>query len=136
MQNIKQFVEMVTHSRKRTGLIWLNRPELLRELEDSGVHVVNLADQQFENVIISDDQLIDLLTGMKPAVSVAFINVEIFLAPRFKDLKYLPYLLSKMTTQEPYQPVFLVFYSNLLYKKFRHHYIGQKQTENHFYEET
>jgi hypothetical protein len=135
MKSIKQFVETVTHSRKRTGVIWLNRPELLQELQNCGIKLINFADQPVDNVIISDDQLVDLLIRSEPTFSVAFLNLEIFLAPRFKDLKYLPYLLSKMTVQEPYHPVFLVFYSKILYRRFRDHYMGQKQTENHFYEE-
>ncbi|GAB3921516.1 hypothetical protein [Mucilaginibacter myungsuensis] len=136
MRNIKQFIQEVAHSRKRTGVVWLNRAELLQEIQECGVKVINIADSAVENVIISDDQLIEILTKNEPATSVAFLNLEIFLAPRFKDLKYLSYLLSKVTVQEPYQPVFLLFYSKILFKKFRDHYINQKQTENHFYEET
>ena len=135
MQSIKQFVDVVTHARKRTGVIWLNRPEILSELKMSEIKLINLAEQPLQSVIISDDQLITMLTGSGYSTGVAFLNLEICLGPRFKDLKYLSFLLPKLTVQEPRQPVFFAFYSGVLYQKFRDHYINQKQTETHFYEE-
>ena len=74
MQSIEQFVEMVAHARKRTGVIWLSRPEILPELKMSGVKLVNLAERPVQNIIISDDQLINMLIGSGYSSGVATLH--------------------------------------------------------------
>jgi len=135
MKSISEFVEQVTFSRKRTGVLLLNDPELLTDLENCGLKLINLADLNFKNIILTDDELINLILGSSPSQPVVLLNLEVFLAPRFKDLKYLDYLLAKLVVKEPKMPIFFAFYSEIIFESFRNYYASQAATEYHIYEE-
>ncbi|MFA6245341.1 MAG: hypothetical protein WC615_00280 [Mucilaginibacter sp.] len=135
MKSISEFVKEVTFSRKRTGIILLNDPELLKDFENCGLKLLNFAYLDFKKVIMTDDELIALILGIEPRQPTLLLNLEIFLAPRFKDLKYLDYLLAKLAVKEPKLPIFLAFYSEILFETFRNFYASQTATETHIYEE-
>ncbi|WP_323521956.1 hypothetical protein [Mucilaginibacter sp. 10B2] len=113
----------------------MNDPELLTELASNGLKPINFADLSPKKIILTDDELINLILGVQPHQPTLLLNLEIFLAPRFKDLKYLDYLLAKLTVKEPKLPIFLAFYSQILFESFRNFYASQTATETHIYEE-
>lgn len=133
--SIIEFVRQVTYSRKRTGIILLNDADLLASFENCGLKLVNFAELSVKKIILTDDELINLILSTEPKQPTLLLNLELFIAPRFKDLKYLDYLLTKLTVKEPKVPVFLGFYSELIFGFFRSHYAGQAATQTHIYEE-
>jgi len=135
MKSIKEFVTTVTFARKRTGLILLTDVALLDELKSMGIKIADLAEQISEHILISDDELIHRIIDTSIGQSTAILNLELFLAPRFSEPGYLNFLLSKLAGKEPLKPIFLVFYSPILFELFKNYYIRQKQTENHYFDE-
>jgi len=134
MTSINDFVREVTHSRKRTGIVLLNDPDLLGSFEDCGLKLVNLAETEVKKIILTDDELIELIVSSSSKQATLVVNLELFIAPRLNDLKYLEYLLTKLIVKEPRLPVFLGFYSEVVFTYFQKYYLSQNATQAHVYE--
>ena len=134
MRSINDFVREVTHARKRTGIVLLNDHELLRHFEDCGLKLINLAEMEVKKTIQTDDELLTLIMGSSSKQATLVVNLELFIAPRLNDLKYLEYLLTKLVVKEPRLPVFLGFYSEVVFAYFQKYYLSQSATQNHVYE--
>lgn len=134
MRSINDFVREVTHARKRTGIVLLNDPELLSHFEDCGLKLINLAETEVKKIIQTDDELLALIMGSSSNQATLVLNLELFIAPRLNDLKYLEYLLTKLIVKEPRLPVFLGFYSEVVFTFFQKYYLSQSATQTHVYE--
>ncbi|WP_443947405.1 hypothetical protein ACJVDH_09875 [Pedobacter sp. AW1-32] len=134
MRSINDFVREVTHARKRTGIVLLNDPELLSHFEDCGLNLINLAEMEVKKIIQTDDELLTLIMGSSSKQATLVVNLELFIAPRLNDLKYLEYLLTKLIVKEPRLPVFLGFYSEVVFTFFKKYYFSQSATQTHVYE--
>ena len=126
---------MVTYSRKRTGLILATRIDTLDELTDAGLQLVDFTQIHTETVVLSDDELYRLITTISLNSRTALLNLELFLSVRYRDVGYLNYLVPKLCNMEPLKPIFFVFYSNVLYEKFKTYYVLNKLTSKNFYED-
>lgn len=134
---IEELVAIVTHSRKRTGIALLNpeRNDFLTDFEKAGVHIVDLSNDFAGPVLLSDDAMHQLLIDQAIGRSTAYLNLELYIGPRFEEAQYLKYLLPKLLSSEPLKPIFFIFYSNVIYEKFKIYYLNSTFTSTHFYEE-
>ena len=134
---IEDFVTKVSHARKRTGIILLNpeRTGFLSDFEKAGLKIVDLADDYFGNVILSDTSFLRLIADRALGVATCYTNIELHIAPRFEEAHYFKYLIPQLLHSEPLKPIFFVFYSNSLYEKFKNYYCSYQPTHSHFFEE-
>jgi len=134
---IDLFVDLVTNSRRRTGIVLLNpeRIDFLSDFESAGVEIIDLSQNFSGQVIISDDAFLEIVSAKAIGKVTAFINVELYLAPRYEEAHYLKYLMPKLLNSEPLKPIFLIFYSKRMYDKFKSYYVNYRDVDNHFFEE-
>lgn len=135
MTNIKEFVEEVIHSRKRTGIILIQEETTLTELRSLDITVIDLATHYRGDLTISENELCKLITKISLNKATAILNLEMFLSIRYQEARYLNFLLSKICILEPLEPIFFVFYSKILYEKFKNQYLLNKATDSHYYED-
>jgi len=133
--NISDFVSLITHSRKRTGLVYLSEKHILDELLAHELEIIDLSTTYNENVILSENELYNLINETTLNKAVVLLNLEMFLSIRYQEPKYLSFLVSKLCQLEPLKPVFFGFYSKILYEKFKSQYLLSNATDSHFYED-
>ncbi len=134
---IEELVAVVTHSRKRTGIALLNpdRSDFLTDFENAGVHIVDLSNNFSGPVLLSDNAMHQLLIDRAIDRPTAYLNLELYIGPRFEEAHYLKYLMPKLLGSEPLKPIFFIFYSRVIYEKFKPYYLNSTYTSTHFYEE-
>lgn len=134
---IDRFIHIVTHSRKRTGIVFLD-PEcsdLITEFQTAGVKIIDLSQNFTGQIILADNTFLQLLTQRALGTATCYTNIEVYLGPRFEENHYLKYLLPKLINSEPLNPIFLVFYSKLLFEKFKGYYLSRPASRDHIFED-
>lgn len=134
---IEDLITVVTHSRKRTGIALLNpdRGNFLTDFQNAGVQIIDLSDNFCGPVILSDNAIHQLLIDQAIGRPTAYLNLELYIGPRFEEANYLKYLMPKLLGSEPLKPIFFIFYSSTIYEKFKTYYLNSPYTSTHFYEE-
>lgn len=134
---IDRFIQIVTQSRKRTGIVLLDpeHNDLIAEFEMAGVKIIDLSQNFTGQVILADNIFLQLLTQRALGAATCYTNIEVYLGPRFEENHYLRYLLPKLINSEPLNPIFLVFYSKLLFEKFKSYYLSRPANREHIFED-
>lgn len=134
---ISAFVDLVTESRKRTAIVLINpdRQDFVVDFQAAGLKITELSSVFSETVILSDEAFLKLLYKLADRQATAFLNPEIYLAPRFEEPHFLKYLMPKLLNSEPRKPIFLLFYSRKLFEKLKPFYLNFQQTMDHTFEE-
>ncbi|MCF2503765.1 hypothetical protein L0663_10285 [Dyadobacter sp. CY107] len=137
MTRIDAYVKLVANSRKRTGIVLVNPEKInfLVELEAAGVEIIDLSKGFSGSVMLSDDAFIDLILNNAVGTVTGYTNVELYIGPRYQESHYLKSLMPKLLNSEPRKPIFLIFYSKLLFEKFKSYYVSYQQTSDHLFEE-
>lgn len=135
MMKIDVFIKSVSSSRKRTAIVFMEdeMKATINEFKTHNVHVIDASDWAIEKIIYSDNELIDMIVTNSVGKTTLIVNLELFLAPRFEDNIFFKGFLYKLMSQEPKQPVFILFYSKLLYEKFESFYKHNTSTDTHIY---
>lgn len=124
MMKISEFVELVqTNSKKRTGAVLADFKfrKIVDEFSEANVTVLDCANYFQNNLLLTDDQLISMIRSMVNDKAVLILNIEMFIAPRLKD-GFLEQFIRKMAAEEPRHALILLFYSNLIFRKFKQLY--------------
>jgi len=136
MTKIEAFIKSIGSSRKRTAIVFMEdeMKATINEFKTLNVHILDASDWAIDKVIFSDNELIDKILLSSIGQTTLITNIELFLAPRFEDAIFLQDFLQKLMIKEPLQPIFILFYSKILYERFREFYKHHKPTESHYLE--
>lgn len=134
MMKIKDFINKVDKARKRTAIVFMenNIKATIDDFKTNNVTIINCCDLAKDEVILSDDQLLKLILNATIGQKTLIINFELFIAARIDDTYFLQSFLQKLIVKEPIQPIFILFYSRVLYDKFKNFYKNHKPTETHY----
>lgn len=134
MTKIDAFIRSVSSSRRRTAIVFMEdeMKATINEFKTHNVQVIDASDWAIEKIIFSDSELVDMIQANSVGKTTLIINLELFLAPRFEDNIFFKGFIQKLMAREPILPIFVLFYSQRLYEKFKEFYKHHKPTENHY----
>lgn len=136
MTKIESFIKYVSSNRRRTAIVFIEdeMKATIKEFEINHVQIIDASDWATDKIVYSDIELIDIILSNSLGQTTLIINIELFLAPRFEDKIFLQNFIQRLMATEPLQPIFILFYSKILYEKFKKFYKHNIPTENHFLE--
>jgi hypothetical protein len=134
MPKIDVFIKSVSSSRKRTAIVFMEdeMKTTINKFKALNIQVIDASDWAIEKIIFSENELVDMILENSIGKTTLIINLELFLAPRFEDNIFFKGFIQKLMVREPLHPIFILFYSQKLYEKFREFYKHHKPTENHY----
>ncbi len=134
MTKINIFITNVSKARKRTAIVFMEDElkSTIAEFHANNVQTIDCCDLVTNEVIFSDDQLLKLIFDTTVGIKSLISNLELLIAPRMNEPQFLKNFIQKLIVKEPLEPVFILFYSKILYDKFKNFYKNYQPTEFHF----
>lgn len=133
MKNISEFSEVVRYARKRTGVIFADDEfsVAIKALTEEGYKLTDVTSQFDGKLFLTVDQLVGKLVAFINNEPILILNLELFIAPRLTDGRFVEELARKLVVLEPKQPIVLLFYSLPVYKTFSTIYQLTLQNQQH-----
>lgn len=134
MKKINTFIDNVSKARKRTAIVFMEDElkSTINEFNINNVKIIDCCELVTNEIIFSDDQLLKLIFDASLEKRSLIFNLELFIAPRINEYQFLKNFIQKLMAKEPLEPVFILFYSKILYDKFKNFYKNYQPTEFHF----
>ncbi len=134
MTKINIFINNVSKARKRTAIVFMEDElkSTIAEFNANNVKIMDCCDLVTNEIIFSDDQLLKLIFNTTVGIKSLISNLELLIAPRMNEPQFLKNFIQKLIVKEPLEPVFILFYSKILYDKFKNFYKNYQPTEFHF----
>jgi hypothetical protein len=131
---IKTFIDRVGNARKRTAIVFMedHMKATIDGFKTNNVKIIDCSELVTDEVILSDDQLLKLILDAAIGKKALILNFELFIATRIDETYFLQSFLRKLMVKEPLEPIFILFYSKMLYDKFKNFYTNHKPTETHY----
>lgn len=103
---------------------------IVQEAKAANLTVVDCANQYKDTVLLTDDQLINKIRQIVKGQATILLNLELFIGPRLRD-GFLEQFVRKMAAEEPRYAVIVLFYSDIIFKKFDQFYQRNPFTQSH-----
>ena len=134
MTKINIFINNVSKARKRTAIVFMEDElkSTITEFNANNVKIIDCCDLVTNEIIFSDDQLLKLIFDTTVGIKSLISNLELLIAPRMNEHQFLKSFIQKLIVKEPLESVFILFYSKILYEKFKNFYKNYQPTEFHF----
>jgi hypothetical protein len=120
MQRTEELLTTIRRARKKTGAILADShfSAVIDHSKQAGFAVVDGSANYSGRLLLTDDLLIERVKLLAHSAPCLFLNLELYVAPRLNNPRFLEQLVRKLVVLEPKQPIVFLLYSARIFSLF------------------